>query len=97
VPALQKVKGEGAEETGLEISDAVLFKKSTLGATVEWDLYIYEVTGWKPHEDGQQLGEGENIDATGWFSYEEAKNMVLGGSMAEERVALILLQWLNKQ
>ncbi len=96
-PVLKKVKGEGAEETGTEIIEAELFRKSTLGATVEWDLYIYEVTKWEPHRDGQQLEEGENIDANGWFGYEEAKKMVLGGRMAEERVALILLQWLNKQ
>ena len=96
-PVFEKVKGEGAEEAGIDIIEADFFKKSTLGATVEWDLYVYIVTKWKPHKAGQQLESGENIDATGWFSYEEAKSKVLGGDMAEERMALVLLQWLNKQ
>jgi hypothetical protein len=30
-------------------------------------------------------------------SFEEAKNMILNGQMQEERIGLILLQWLSKQ
>lgn len=40
--AVRKAKGEGAEEAGVEIEEVELFKKSTLGATVEWDLYVFE-------------------------------------------------------
>lgn len=96
-PAKQKAIGEGREEAGVDISEVQLFKKSTLGATVEWDLYIFEVTKWQPHADGQALEDGENIEADNWVSFDEAKQMILDGKMQEERIALILLQWLNKQ
>lgn len=97
VAAESKAKGEGAEEAGVDISDVKLFQVSTLGATVEWDLYIYEVTTWTPHADGQQLEQGEQIEADNWFSYAEVKQMIMDGQMQEERVALILLRWLDSQ
>lgn len=95
--ALEKAKQEGAEEAGVDILDAKLVKKSTLGATVEWDLYVIQAVKWQPHEDGQQLKEDEQIEADNWFDYEKAKQMILEGRMQEERIALILLQWLERQ
>ncbi len=95
--AEQKAKGEGAEEAGIDVKQVELFQKSTLGATVEWDLYIFEVSEWIVHEHGQQLEAGEQIEADNWVGYDEAKQMILDGKMQEERVALVLLQWLNKQ
>jgi hypothetical protein len=95
-PALEKVKGEAAEEAGVQVNEATLFKKSTLGATVEWDLYIFEATDWQPHPDGQSLEHGEQIQTDKWVSYGEARQMILEGAMQEERVALILMQWLGK-
>ena len=95
--AEMKAKQEGAEEAGVDVRDVVLFKVSTLGATVQWDLYIYEVTDWTLHADGQQLEQGEQIEANNWFSYDEVRQMILSGQMQEERVALILLQWLELQ
>ncbi len=95
--AQSKAKGEGAEEAGVDIGEVKFYKKSTLGATVEWDLYVFEVTKWQPHAKGQQLEEGEQIEADNWVSYEEAQGMILNGQMQEERIALILLQWLVQQ
>lgn len=95
--AVAKAKGEGVEEAGVDIQDVKLFKKSTLGATVEWDLYVFEVTDWSPHNDGQQLEEGEQIEADNWFGFAEVEQMILEGKMQEERIALILLQWLRQQ
>ncbi len=95
--AVAKAKGEGAEEAGVDIKDLKLFKKSTLGATVEWDLYVFEVTDWQPHADGQNLEEGEQIDADTWVTFAEAEEMIISGQMQEERIALILLQWLKRR
>lgn len=95
-PAAAKAKAEGREEAGLEIQSLKLFKKSTLGATVEWDLFVFEVDNWHPAGDGQQLETGEQIEADAWFSYDEVERMILEAHMQEERVALILLQWLHK-
>ncbi len=95
--AVTKAKGEGAEEAGVDIKDLKLFKKSTLGATVEWDLYVFEVTDWQPHAEGQNLEEGEQIEADTWVTFAEAEEMIISGQMQEERIALILLQWLRAQ
>lgn len=94
--AMQKAATEGKEEAGVAISTLELFKKSTLGATVEWDLYVFEVTAWQPAITGQALEEGEQIEADLWFSYKEVEEMILSGQMQEERIALILLQWIKK-
>lgn len=97
IPAMQKAKEEGLEEAGIVVDDVKLFKKSTLGATVEWDLYIFEVTAWRSSSEGQKLEAGESIESDHWFSYGEAGQMILSGEMQEERVALGLLQWLKVQ
>jgi ADP-ribose pyrophosphatase len=94
-PAANKAKAEAAEEAGMDVQDVIFYKKSTLGATVEWDLYVFEAVGWKDHEAGQSLEEGEQIDDVAWFSYTEAEQMIIDGKMQEERIALILLQWLK--
>jgi ADP-ribose pyrophosphatase len=95
--AVHKAKAEGREEAGVDINALKLFKKSTLGATVEWDLYIFDVLDWQKAENGQELEVGEQIEADNWFGYEEIKNMILSGHMQEERVAFVLLQWLTQQ
>jgi len=95
--AASKGKAEGHEEVGIEINGLKLIKKSTLGATVEWDLFVFEATDWQAHPAGQKLEAGEEIEADKWFSYDEAEQMVMDGKMQEERIALILLQWLHKQ
>lgn len=88
---------EAQEEAGVAIASLELYKKSVLGATVEWDLYVFEATDWQLHVDGQELEIGEKIEADNWVTYKEARTMALDGSMAEERIALILLQWLNEK
>ena len=97
VPATQKAAEEAEEEAGIIVKGLQLFKKSTLGATVEWDLYIYEAKTWEKSESGQKLEAGEQIESDNWFGYEETKKMIIDGGMKEERIALILLQWINKE
>lgn len=95
--ATAKAKEEAAEEAGIDISEVALFKRSMLGATVEWDLYIFEATNWQLHKDGQSLKEDEQrgIDVQ-WYDYKELEKMILNGVMQEGRVALVLLQWLKQ-
>ena len=95
--AVSKAKGEGAEEAGVDITELNHFKTSVLGATVEWDLWVFEATIWQSHSEGQSLEHGEIIETDNWFSYEEVERLILEGKMQEERIALILLQWLKKQ
>lgn len=86
---------EAQQEAGVEIAELELYKKSVLGATVEWDLYVFGATSWQLSVHGQELEVGEKIEADNWVSFDEAKKMILNGQMQEERIALILLQWLN--
>lgn len=88
---------EAQQEAGVEITNLELYKKSVLGATVEWDLYVFVATDWQLHIDGQELEEGEAIEADTWVSYDEARRMILDGAMHEERIALVLLQWIESQ
>lgn len=93
--AAAKVKAEAAEEAGIEATEVRFVKKSTLGATVEWDLYVFEALTWKEHKDGQSLEDGEQVESVEWFSFDVAEKMILNGDLKEERIALILLQWLR--
>jgi 8-oxo-dGTP pyrophosphatase MutT (NUDIX family) len=94
--ATKKAKAEAAEEAGMDVTEVTLFKKSTLGATVEWDLFVFEATKWAPHKDGRSLEEGEQVESVEWFSFAQAEQMIIRGDMQEERIALILLQWLRR-
>jgi ADP-ribose pyrophosphatase YjhB (NUDIX family) len=96
-PATDKAKAEAAEEAGIAVKEVTFFKKSTLGATVEWDLYVFEAVDWQEHEAGQALEEGEQVDEVAWYDFTEIEQMILSGRMQEERIALILLQWLKGQ
>jgi hypothetical protein len=94
--ATAKVKAEAAEEAGIKVTDVTFFKKSTLGATVEWDLHIFTATDWEAHKEGQALEDGEQVESVDWYTYEQVEQMIIKGEMQEERVALVLLQWLKK-
>lgn len=94
--ARQKAIEEAREEAGIEVYDLELYKKSTLGATVEWDLFVYQVNDWQPAQGGQALEQGETIEADNWFSHAQVEEMILNGEMQEERIALVLLQWMKK-
>jgi ADP-ribose pyrophosphatase len=93
--AKTKAIEEAQQEAGVEIASLELYKKSILGATVEWDLYVFETNDWQLSVDGQELEIGEKIEADNWVTYDEARRMALEGLMQEERIALILLQWLE--
>jgi len=93
--AKKQAINEAQQEAGIEIASLDLYKKSVLGATVEWDLYVFETTNWQVSVLGQELEVGEKIEADNWVTFDVAKKMILDGAMQEERVALVLLQWLE--
>ncbi|NCU38853.1 NUDIX domain-containing protein [Candidatus Saccharibacteria bacterium] len=95
--AKEQAKREAQQEAGVEVDTLEFVKKSVLGATVEWDLYVFEATSWQLSIEGQELEVGEVIDADTWVTYDQAKQMILTGEMQEDRIALILLQWLEAQ
>ena len=88
-----KAREEVAEEVGLHVRDLRLHTISTLGTTVEWDLYVFETTSWS-EADGQNLGAGEDISA-GWYGLDDVRTKIMNRDMQEERIALILLRWID--
>ncbi len=96
--AKSKAKEESIEEVGVELQDLSLVAKSTLGATVDWDLYIFESSEWSFAKGGAQpeVDEAEDIDEPIWVTLEEAKRMIIVGDIQEDRVAMILLRWIEQ-
>lgn len=95
--ARKKAVAEAREEAGIVVSGIEFIEKSTLGATVEWDLYVFEATEWQASVTGQELEVGELIEANTWVDFAKAKQMIINGELKEGRIALILLQWLERQ
>ncbi len=91
--AKQAALKEAREEMGIVAEDAELFHKSICGATVEWDLYYFIIRNFTKAD--QDLGEGETIEVTP-TPKEEAIAMCLDGRIDEERSAMTLLRFLNK-
>jgi ADP-ribose pyrophosphatase len=84
---------EAREEMGIITNDIKLFHKSICGATVEWDLYYFIISDFT--QEKQNLEDGEDIELFP-VSINEAKQMCLDGRIDEERSALTLLRYLNK-
>ncbi|MCA9341899.1 hypothetical protein KC945_00675 [Candidatus Saccharibacteria bacterium] len=91
--AHQKAIAESREEAAIAVDEIDYITTSKLGATVEWDLYIFEAKSWKVL-DSQSLEIGEDITHE-WYSFVEVEQKIMQGSMQEERVAMILLRWLK--
>ena len=94
--ATAKAVAEGREEAGLNVESLELFTKSTLGATVEWDLYVFAVLQWHALETGQELEAGEKIVSDNWFTYDQVEKMIMNGEVREERIALTILRWMKR-
>lgn len=97
--AEKQAKIEALEEAGVAVEGLQFIQKSTLGTTVEWDLYFFEALAWQPHKDGQQLKENEvdHISGFDFYDYDTVTKMIIAGDMSEERAALILLRWIKTQ
>lgn len=96
VAVQQKAVAEAREEAGVNIQNPQLYAVSKCGATVEWDLHVCVATEWQENA-GQQLEDGEQIDDISWYSFDEIQQMIMDGKMQEERIALILLRWIEGQ
>ncbi|MFZ1258341.1 MAG: NUDIX hydrolase [Candidatus Saccharimonas sp.] len=90
-----KAVAEAREEAGVAVTNIEYIDTSTLGATVEWDLYVFHADGRSDDTTVRELEAGERIEENAWVTYDEAKQMILNGVMQEGRVALTLLQWLS--
>jgi ADP-ribose pyrophosphatase len=86
-------KKELREEAHFEAANLSLFKKSSCGATVEWDLY-YLVAEEPRQIDSGIHDEIEEITDSKWVTLQEAQQMCLEGSIDEGRTAAVLMQFI---
>lgn len=84
---------EAKEEMGILVKDISYLHTSVCGATVVWDLFYFVVDSFEKSQ--QELEEGEII-TTEIITKEKVREMCLNGKISEERSALILLKYLNK-
>ncbi|MEK7619000.1 MAG: NUDIX domain-containing protein, partial [Patescibacteria group bacterium] len=82
---------EAREEVGIEIEKLRYLTTSTCGATVEWDLYYFQVEKFVELE-GQNLELGEDINVIK-VHRDEVLQMCLDGRIGEDRSVAVLLRY----
>lgn len=84
---------EAKEELGLEnIQNIKLIEKSTLGATVEWDLYVFEVSNFQL---GPQQTHGHEQIAPINLTKQLILQAIQNGDFNEDHLVPILLRYLR--
>lgn len=81
------------EEVGLIAKNPKLLKISKAGATIEWDLYYFEIKEFK--QDKQHLEEGEDITFA-WYTVKEVLGLCKGNKIQEDRSVGVLLNYILK-
>lgn len=89
-------KKEALEEAGVKVKNINHLSISKCGASVEWDLYYFEVKLETENLGKQKLEAGENIQV-GWYSESEALKLALNRSISEDRSAAILMRYILNQ
>ncbi|TXH77223.1 MAG: hypothetical protein E6Q88_01770 [Lysobacteraceae bacterium] len=88
---LAAATAEAREELGIAIESAHLFRKSSAGATVDWDLYFFEVDEFTPLESGPQPEATELLKAE-WRTQEEVLQLIKDDLFSEDRSIGVFLQ-----
>lgn len=84
---------EGREEAGIQGGDYTLLTISKAGATIEWDLFYYLVTGATIGEQGLEESEQGDIDVI-ILTAAELFEKLRAGEIQEHRSAAMIWQWL---
>jgi len=92
--AEQAARLEAKEEAGIDVTNIKLHTVTHCGATIEWDLFYFIVDDFVERKEGQELGDGEDVEVM-WFTKDEVKKMCLDGSMHEDRSVAVLLRYLG--
>lgn len=88
--AIDSAKREAREEVGLDINNPVPVTVAKSGATVDWDLHYFLVRDYQERPDGQELTQGEDIEAIWMWPY-EIRQAITDGKMQEWRSVGVLL------
>ncbi len=81
------------EEAKLDSNSIKVLKKSSCGASVEWDLYYLIAENITEHVNDHN--EGEEIIDGKWFSYDKIIKMCLSGEIDEDRTVATLYQYIE--
>lgn len=92
---LNAAQRELEEEAGMKAQTIEIFKKSTCGALVDWDLYYVIAKDIEKSEVNHN--EGEEIIDGKWFSFNEIKEMCLKGELEEDRTVATLIQLISNK
>jgi ADP-ribose pyrophosphatase len=88
-------KKELLEEAKMVTEKISIYKKSTCGASVEWDLYYLFCENTKnvnhTHHETEEIVDGK------YFTFDEVKTMCLFGEIDEDRTVAILLKFINEK
>ena len=83
------------EEAQLEAVLGTIFKKSSCGASVEWDLYYVIV--YETKEVEYSHNEGEEIEEGKWVDFETLLAMCTKGEIGEDRTVSALYQFIQSR
>jgi len=92
---LQAGRRELQEEAKMLAKDIKIFKKSSCGALVEWDLYYLIAENIEASENIHN--EGEEIVGGKWFTYDEILLMCTTGEIDEDRTVAALYQFIQSK
>lgn len=84
------------EETGYRATGLDLLAVSKCGATIEWDLYYFVCTTWKPPLGRVVAHEDEDI-AVVWETLSNTKELCLQGKISEERSVVQILRFIHQR
>ncbi|TXI51310.1 MAG: hypothetical protein E6Q50_01125 [Lysobacter sp.] len=95
--AKESVVIEAREELGVEVNSASFIRKSCAGATIEWDLYFFQIDTFTTLSSGPQPEHTELLSAE-WHSPESIIEMIKNGAFSEDRsIGVIMQHMLNRR
>lgn len=89
--ALKELQEE-AHMTG----NAKFFTKKICGTTVEWDLYYIVVDNVTPYQVEYEHKESEQVEESGWFTFEEVLEKCKKGEISEGRTVAALFEFISR-
>ena len=90
-PVSAALINEAREELGIAIRDSKLIRKSSAGATIEWDLYFFDILSYDEIPQGPKP-EATELLAPEWHDHAAILNMIQSGAFSEDRSIGVLLQ-----
>ncbi len=81
------------EEAKLTSNQIEVFKKSSCGASVGWDLYYLVALNIESYDSSHN--EGEEIIDGKWFTFTEIEKMCISGEIDEDRTVATLYQYIE--